>query len=156
MAAAGAPGEFSERLDSRPGMTQAWVRAGVLRPGEGLRPTGEAAAAVCAASVALVTLGGTSALAALIPWFEQALAEVSRYFLPGGTQLGIYGGQQLVMLLTWAISWAILHARWRRRQVSLTATSIVLVASLVITTLLLWPPITRALIPLAALVSRLA
>ena len=132
------------------------MRAGIIRPGEGLRPTGEAAAAVCAASVGLLSLGGTGALAALVPWFEQALAELSRFFLPGGTQLGIYGGQQLVMLLAWVISWGILHARWRRRQVSLTATSIVLVVSLVATALLLWPPITRALIPLAALVSRLA
>jgi hypothetical protein len=137
-------------------MTQAWVRSGVLRPGEGLRPTGEAAAAVCAASVALLALGGSGVLAALIPWFEQGLAELSRFFLPGGAQLGVYGGQQLIMLLAWGVSWAILHARWRRRQVSLTATSAVLVASLVCTALLLWPPVTRALIPLAALVSRLA
>ena len=154
MAAPGA-GEFNERLGSRPGMTQAFVRAGVIQPGEGLRPTGAAAAAVAAASVAVLTLGGSSALAALVPWFEQALAELSRFFLPGGTQLGSYGGQQAVMVVAWLVSWAVLHARWRRRQVSLTATSVVLAISLVVTTLLLWPPITRALIPLAAIVSRL-
>lgn len=155
MTASEASDGFSERLGSRPGLTQAFVRAGVIRPGEGLRPTGAAAAAVCGASVAALSLGGSSALAALIPWFEQALAELSRFFLPGGTQLGSYGGQQLVMLFAWLISWAILHARWRRRQVSLTATSVVLVISLVVTALLLWPPITRSLIPLAALFSRL-
>lgn len=147
--------EFNERLGSRPGMTQAFVRAGVIREGEGLRPTGAAAAAVCGASVAALSLGGSGALAALVPWFEQALAELSRFFLPGGTQLGSYGGQQLVMLGAWLISWAVLHLRWRRRQVSLTATSVVLAVSLVITALLLWPPITRSLIPLAALVTRL-
>lgn len=147
--------EFSERMGSRPGMTQAFVRAGVIQPGEGLRPTGPAAAAVVAASVAVVALGGSNALSAMVPWFEQALAEVSQHFLPGGAELGRYGGQQLVMLVAWVLSWAVLHARWRRRQVSLTATSVVLIVSLVVTTLLLWPPVTRALSPLAAFISRL-
>ena len=134
-----------DRLDARPGITQSFIRAGVIKEGEGLRPTGPAAAAVAAASVAVLALAGSGVAAALAPRFEQALAEAGRYFIPGGDHLGAFGGQQLVMVAAWLVSWALLHARWRRRQVSLTATTVVLVVCLAAGTLLLWPPVLRSL-----------
>ena len=131
------------------GVTQAYVRAGLIRPGEGIRPTGPAAAAVLAAGIGSLTLGGTTLLAVALVRFDQALVDAGRLFLPGGAHLGRFGGQKLLALVAWLGSWALLHWRWRSRQVSLTATAVTLVACLVLGTLLLWPPITRALIPLA-------
>jgi len=131
------------------GVTQSFVRAGLIKPGEGIRPTGPAAAAVAAAGIGALTLGGAGLLATVLARFDQALADASRLFLPGGDHLGRFGGQQLLALGAWLVSWMLLHWRWRNRQVSLTATAVTLAVCLVLSTLLLWPPITRVLIPLA-------
>jgi len=130
------------------GVTQSFVRAGLIKPGEGIRPTGPAAAAVTAAGIGALTLGGAGLLATVLARFDQALSEASRLFLPGGDHLGRFGGQQLLALGAWLLSWALLHWRWRSRQVSLTAAAGTLAVCLVLSTLLLWPPITRVLIPL--------
>ncbi len=109
--------------------------------GEGIRPTGPAAAAVLAAGIGAVALGATAPLVLAVPRFDQALVEASGFFLPGGEHLGRFGGQQLVALLAWLGSWALLHLRWRMRQVSLTFTALALVVSLVAGMLLSWPPV---------------
>ena len=136
MGAAGATTHSTTRL----------LRADMVRPA---RATGPAAAAVVAAAVAVLTLAGSGVLAVLLYRFEQALAEASRLFVPGGAHLGRYGGQQVVALVTWLVSWALLHWRWRNSQVSLTATAVVLVVCLVAGSILMWPPVVRALVPLA-------
>jgi hypothetical protein len=110
------------------------------------RPTGEAAAAMLAGGVGLLTLGGANLIGSALGVFEEALAMAGRFFVPGGTQLGAYAGKELVALIAWLGSWALLHRRLRQRQVSLTRTIGVFLASLVVSTLLLWPPIVHALV----------
>lgn len=113
-------------------------------PGRPVRATGEAAAALLAAGIGVLALGGASLLAAYQP-FEQALGDASRLFVPGGARLGRYGGQELLALIAWLGSWAILHQRFRLRQVGLTGVAALLVVCLVLGTVLFWSPIVRSL-----------
>ena len=131
------------------GRTPAYRDPGRSRPAEGVRPTGPAAAAVVAAGLGALTLGGATLLAAALVPFDQGLVDAGRLFLPGGAHLGRFGGQQLLALVAWLAGWALLHRRWRARQVSLTATAAVLVVCVVVATLLMWPPLTRPLVALA-------
>ncbi len=109
-----------------------------------MRANGEAAAALLAAGIGVLALGGASLLAAYQP-FERALVDASRLFVPGGTRLGRYGGQELLALIAWLGSWAVLHQRFRLRQVGLTGVAALLAVCLVLGTVLFWPPIVRFL-----------
>ena len=113
-----------------------------------LRPTGPAAAAALGAGLGAVFLGGGSLLASVMPLFERGLADASRLLMPGGEHLGTFGGQQVVAAIAWLLSWAVLHVRWRRRQVSLTATALLLAGCVVVAAVLAWPPVARALLVL--------
>ena len=133
-----------------PPPTQAYVfPREANEPQESVRPTGEAAAAAAAAGIGVLAMGGSALVAAAIGRFDQALVDAGRLFLPGGEELGRFGGQQVLGLVAWLASWAILHLRWRKRNVSLTVTALGLVACLVVATILFWPPVTRWLIPLS-------
>ena len=101
-----------------------------------------------AGGVGLLTLGGANLIGSALGSFEEALALAGRYFVPGGTLLGAYAGKELVALIAWLGSWALLHGLLRQRQVSLTRTIGIFLASLVVSTLLLWPPIVHALVTL--------
>jgi hypothetical protein len=118
----------------------------VPEPRVSIRPTGEAAAAILAGGVGLLTLGGANSLASTFGIFEDALAMTGRFFVPGGTQLGPYAGKELAALIAWLGSWGLLHWRLRRRQVSLTRTLGIFLVCLVGSTLLLWPPIVHMLV----------
>jgi hypothetical protein len=81
--------------------------------------------------------------------FEEAIILAARFFLPGGAQLEAYGGAQLVALIAWLGSWAVLHWRLQHRDVSLSATLALFLVCLFLGTLLVWPPITYSLARLA-------
>ena len=137
---AGAPGA---------GVTQSFVRAGLLEPGEGIRPTGPAAAAMLAAVVGLLSMAVAHVVATAFQPFEAALLVAGRVFFPGGDTTGGYSGKELVALVVWLGSWALLHRRLRQRQVGLTGVTAMVLLALLAATLLVWPPITRAIASLA-------
>ena len=110
-----------------------------------VRPTGEAAAAVLGASVCLLALGTANLVAAAQGVFEEALALAAGLLLPGGYQLGAYAGKELLALVAWLGSWGLLHLRLRGQHVSLTITLAIFLTSLVVSTLLFWPPILHSL-----------
>ena len=101
-----------------------------------------------AGAVGLLTLGAANLIASAVGVFEEALALAGRFFVPGGTQLGPYAGKEVAALVAWLGSWAILHWRLRRRQVSLTRAIGTFLVCLVVSTLLLWPPIVHILVGL--------
>ncbi len=150
--AAGAPAEPGARATGRnppsTSLTQAYVRAGLIRPGEGVRPTGPAAAAVLAAGVGLLSMAVAHLIAAAYQPFEAALLVVGRLFFPGGDAVGGYSGNELVGLVVWLGGWALLHWRLRQRQVGLTGVTAILLVCLLVATLLFWPPFTRLLVRL--------
>ena len=121
------------------------AEGGSEAPDPATRATGPAAAAVLAAGIAVLTLGGANLFAAAYQPFEQALLDVSRLLVPAGVHVGRFGGEELLALIAWLASWAILHLRLRSRQVGLSNTTGIFVACLLLGTLLFWPPITRTL-----------
>jgi hypothetical protein len=108
-------------------------------------PTGQAAAALMGAGFGILGLGGANAVASAYQPFEEALLLASRFFLPGGSEVAAYGGKQLVGLIVWLGSWALLHWRLGHRQVSLAATVGLFLGCLILGTFLLWPPIVHSL-----------
>ena len=148
---AGASEEGVAAEDAAPDadMTQAFVRAGLLKPGEGIRPNGPAAAAMLAAVVGLLSMAVGHVLATALQPFEAALLAAGRVFFPGGDTTGGYSGKELVALVVWLGGWALLHRRLRQRQVGLTGVTAMVLLALLAATLLVWPPITRAIAGLA-------
>jgi hypothetical protein len=150
--AAGAPVESGAHANGpnapSASLTRAYVRAGLIRPGEGVRPTGPAAAAVLAAGVGLLSMAVAHLIAAAYQPFEAALLVVGRLFFPGGDTVGGYSGNELVALIVWLGGWLLLHRRLRQRQVGLTGVAAALLLCLLVATLLLWPPFTRLLVRL--------
>ena len=105
--------------------------------------TGPATAASLAAGLGLLALGSANLLSSVFQPFEETLTMASRFFFPGGDQITAYGGKELVALITWLLSWLILHFSLRRRHTSLTSTAAVFVFCLMTSTLFFWPPIIR-------------
>ncbi|HEV2121465.1 MAG TPA: hypothetical protein VGW38_01660 [Chloroflexota bacterium] len=126
-------------------MTQAYIRAGAIRPEEGIRPTGPAAAAMLAATLGPLAMSVAHLIATAYQPFEAALLTAGRLLVPGGDSVGGYSGKELVALAVWLGGWVLLHWRLRRRQVGLTGVTIVALIQLLIATLLFWPPVTRTL-----------
>ena len=106
------------------------------------RPTGPAAAALLAAGLGLLALGASQLFSEAAPAFKDAMQALGNAWMPGAPGIGPYSGKETVGLLVWLLSWACLHAAWRKREVNLVATGAVMLALLGIATTILWPPVT--------------
>ncbi len=120
--------------------TGRWLRR-PAGPAGALEDNGPAAAAVLAAGLGILALGGTNLISAVLQPAEEALILIGRLALPGGDLLVAYGGKEVVGLACWLVGWLVLHRRLRRRQVSLTMTAVVFVSCVLVATGLFWPPL---------------
>ena len=104
--------------------------------------TGPAAAALLAAGLGLLALGASQLFSEAAPAFKDAMQTLGNAWMPGAPGIGPYSGKETVGLLVWLLSWACLHAAWRKREVNLVATGAVMLVLLGIATTILWPPVT--------------
>jgi hypothetical protein len=78
------------------------------------KPDGPAAAAMVAAGVGIFMLGLLTTLA--VPWtdLKNFLADFQ-----AGRGVGPLAGKTVLAVVVWAVSWGILHFRWRDKDVDL-------------------------------------
>ena len=96
-------------------------------------PTGSIVAALVAAWLGLIALAIVNVAANVNAGFKTAIT------LNSG--IGPYSGKELFMLLTWFVSWPILHFALRKREMPLKTWFGVFLVGMLAAVLLMWPPV---------------
>ena len=109
-------------------------------------PTGPAAAALLSVGLGLLALGLSQVLSEASMRVKDAMQAVGNAWMPGAQGIGPYSGKETLALLVWLISWAVLHALLRRREVSVVLAAAVALVLVGIATTILWPPVTHLLV----------
>ncbi len=100
-------------------------------------PSGVAIAALLAGVIGLLTLGVVNILADVSRPFSNALT-----LNPG---IGPYSGKELFMFAAWFGSWIVLHLLLRKRELNMRKWFGAIMALLLVSVLLVWPPIFEAI-----------
>ena len=108
--------------------------------------TGPAAAALLSVGLGLLALGLSQVLSEASTRVKEAMQAVGNAWMPGAQGIGPYSGKETLALLVWLISWAVLHAFLRRRDVSIVLAAAVALVLVGIATTILWPPVTHLLV----------
>lgn len=112
------------------------------------KPTGIAAAAILSAALGILALAVSHTLADASKAVETWVHAWGKAWMPGAQGIGPYSGKETLALLTWLISWILLHLALRRKNVSLTISGVLFLAIVGAATTLLWPPVTGKLVHL--------
>lgn len=105
--------------------------------------SGPACAAVLAAALGVLALALAHVLSAVSVSFNSVMQTLGNFWMPGAAGIGPYSGKETVALLGWLISWALLHATWKRREVSVGRLGALALLLIGIATTLVWPPVTE-------------
>lgn len=107
------------------------------------RPSGPACAATLSAALGLLGLAMAQVLSAVSAGFNTAMQTLGNLWMPGAAGIGPYSGKETVALLVWLISWALLHAVWVRKELSVGRLGTLALLLIGIATTLVWPPVTE-------------
>lgn len=110
------------------------------------QPTGPATAALLSSGLGVVALGVSQVLSEASEPFKQAMQALGNLWIPGAPGIGPYSGKETVALLTWILSWLLLHLWLRRRNVNVWGTGVVTLLLIGVATTILWPPVTHLLV----------
>ena len=108
--------------------------------------TGPAAAALISVGLGLLSLGVFHVLSEASTRVKDAMQVLGNAWIPGAQGIGPYSGKETAALLVWLISWAALHALWRRRDASVVLAGTVALVLVGVATTILWPPVTHLLL----------
>lgn len=116
-----------------------------------LKPTGEAIAALMSPMIGLLAFSIVTLLWEATRWdptrdFSPLLLRIGTW-IPYSDKIGPYSGRETILLFTWGISWLILHAVLRKRELNVLPWAIAFLVGITISTLLLWAPFGEILIP---------
>jgi hypothetical protein len=120
------------------------VTVGTAAPGATMRarrPTGEAAAALLAAGISMLTLALVNQITAGSPAFNTWVHGVGKLWMPGAEGIGPYSGKETLSVVAWLVSWAILHPILRTREVPLSRCLVVFLVMVAVATTFIWPPV---------------
>ncbi len=104
------------------------------------KKNGQAAAAMIASMIALLSLGISNIASALSKDLKLIIHEFGKAWIPGADAIGPYSGKETIMLLMWGISWLVLYFVLRNRQVHLSKFTIIFIIGIAFATLFVWPP----------------
>ena len=107
---------------------------------------GPAAASLLGVGLGLLALAIAHILSELSGSFKDAMQALGNVWIPGAAGIGPYSGKETVGLLAWLISWGLLHAVLRKREVSLVVAGILTLILIGVATTLLWPLVTALFI----------
>ena len=105
------------------------------------RPTGEAAAALLAAGIAMLTLALVNQITAGSPAFNNWVHAIGKLWMPGAAGIGPYSGKETLSAVAWLVSWAILHPVLRSRELPLSRCLVVFLVMVAVATTFIWPPV---------------
>ena len=108
--------------------------------------TGPAAAAILAVGLGLLALGMSQVLAEASEAIKHALQALGNLWMPGAQGIGPYSGKETAALVVWLVSWVLLHAALRKREINLIIAGTITLLLVGLATTILWPPVTHFLI----------
>lgn len=114
-----------------------------MSPSSEQRPSGPAMAAVLSASLGLLALAVAQIMSEVSTASKAAMQSLGNLWMPGAAGIGPYSGKETVALLVWLGSWALLHAVWKRRELSVGRIGTLALGLTGLATTLVWPPITE-------------
>jgi len=105
-----------------------------------LKKNGQAAAAMTAAMIGVLSLGISHIISVLSKDAKLFIHEIGKAWIPGAEGIGPYSGKESLMLIGWGLSWVILYYALRNRDVKLSYYSLIFMIGISIATLLVWTP----------------
>ena len=105
-----------------------------------LRKNGQAAAAMMAAMIAILSLSISHLSSVLSEESKTFFHEVGKAWIPGADGIGPYSGKETMMLIGWGVGWILLYYGLRNRDVRLSYYTVTFIVGVGISTLLVWTP----------------
>jgi hypothetical protein len=105
------------------------------------RATGEAAAALLAVAIGMLTLAVVNQFTAISPGFNTWVHAVGKLWMPGAEGIGPYSGKETLSVIAWLGSWAVLHPVLKTRELPLSRCLIVFLVAVGVATTFIWPPV---------------
>jgi len=99
-----------------------------------------------AVGLGLLTLGLSQVLSEASVSFKSMMQALGNLWIPGAADIGPYSGKETVALLTWLLSWAVLHVILKKREVNLVIAATATFILIGLATTMLWPPMTELLV----------
>lgn len=104
-------------------------------------PSGIAVAALMGAVIGMLTLALVNVFTAASPAFTAWVYGIGKLWMPGAEGIGPYSGKETLAAIAWLVSWALLHAGLRTRELNLSRWVIVFLLGVGASTTLIWPPV---------------
>ena len=104
-------------------------------------PSGIAVAALLGAVIGMLTLAVVNVFTAASPAFTAWVHNIGKLWMPGAEGIGPYSGKETLAAVAWLVSWALLHAGLRTRELNLSRWFIVFLLGVGVATTLIWPPV---------------
>ena len=111
---------------------------------------GVAVAALMAAAMGMLTLAVVNLFTAASKAFNAWVHAVGKLWMPGAEGIGPYSGKETLALVAWLVSWVILGAALRHKEMRLSRWLIVFLIGVGVATTLIWPPVFEHLAELIA------
>ena len=116
-----------------------------------IKPTGEAIAALMSPMIGLFAFSIVSMMWEATRWdptrdFSPLLLKIGSW-IPSSTGIGPYSGRETILLVTWGISWLVLHMVLRKKEMRVLLWAIVFLVGIALSVLLLWAPFAEAILP---------
>lgn len=105
------------------------------------RATGEAAAALLAVVIGMLTLAVVNQFTAISPGFNTWVHAVGKLWMPGAEGIGPYSGKETLSVIAWLGSWAVLHSTLKTRELPLSRCLVVFLVGVGVATTFIWPPV---------------
>ena len=101
---------------------------------------GAAVAAFLSAMVGLLTMGIIHTATVASTNFSNWVLSVGKLWIPNAQGIGPYSGKETFLLVSWLLSWAVLHLLLRKRDVRLASPVVVFAVGTALATLLVYTP----------------
>ena len=106
----------------------------------GGKPNGAAVAAFLSAMIGLLTMGIVHTATDASTVFSNWVLSVGELWIPNAQGIGPYSGKETFLLVSWLLSWLVLHLLLRKRDVRLAAPVVIFVVGTALATLLVYTP----------------
>jgi hypothetical protein len=113
-------------------------------------PEGPAVAALMAVAIGLCTLAVVNVFTTASKSFNVWVHSIGKLWMPGAQGIGPYSGKETLALVAWLVSWVVLDAVLRRKEMQLSRWLLVFLIGMGIATTLIWPPVFEHLAELIA------
>ena len=104
-------------------------------------PEGAAQAAILSVIIGVLSLALVNIATEASDGFKETVHGIGKLWMPGAGGIGPYSGKETLSLVVWLISWALLHAFFKKRELNHRFVLVIFLLGIALATTLIWPPI---------------